>query len=152
MKLASALVQGPGLVDNRYNQELAYQQHQHDPYQAYPQEAPPHRAPRSSQGGDEYHGPAMAQPGIGQQVPLRASEGDEYFDPYAPAATNHERRESSAGGDGYPVVLPPVYLVRHLTCVYPLSALTILSCFALNISACLGWTKARKRSEMAICH
>jgi len=102
--------QGPGLVDNRYNQELAYQQHQHDPYQAYPQEAPPHRAPRSSQGGDEYHGPAMAQPGIGQQVPLRASEGDEYFDPYAPAATNHERRESSAGGDGYPVVLPPVYL------------------------------------------
>lgn len=106
------VVSGPVLQDNRYDQEMAHQQRQPGHlYQAYPHEAPMQEQPRPSAGVQG--GPVM-QPreAAGQGVPLRASEGEDYFDPYAPVA-DQERRESSAGGDGYLPVLPPVYLVRH---------------------------------------
>jgi hypothetical protein len=86
-------------------QQRSSQHGQHDPYLAYPHEAP---------------APSQQPPLHGESPTARLTGEDEFFDPYAPSAAKAHRRTSSGTGE---FMYPPVYRVRidtWLTCSWPL--------------------------------
>lgn len=77
-----------------YGRQQPGSQHgQHDPYAAYPHEAPPLQ---------------QQPPQHGESPTARLTGEDEFFDPYAPSAAKAHRRTSSGTGE---FMYPPVYRV-----------------------------------------